>query len=280
MFSRFALADLETGTYQYLAGTRAEDNTLSTFGQYENLAEHLCSIMIDEEEREEFAKMIDKDSLVRVLAEQSDIRFERHVLCNGQPEWEHMNIICLEKKEGKAAKALIIRQNITEVKEKELEIQEQMFLANRKERQYQLAIMSKSIYTFEFNLTKDLLEQDILRTVNGQQISLLEMTGLSVPCRASDWFARRRNYVSEESLNDYDTIINFWYLKECFAAGEAEVSVEYWGRDIDEQEICVRQSFLMTQDDRTGDIIVMVVKKRLPRVSGSSASRHKRYRMR
>lgn len=263
LFSRFALVDLETGTYQYLAGTRAEDGTLSTFGQYEKLAEYLCAIMIDEEERAEFAKMIDQNTLVQMLTEQSDIRFERHVLCSGHPEWEHMNIICLERKNGTAAKALIIRQNITEVKEKELEIQEQMFLANRKERQYQLAIMSNSIYTFEFNLTKDLLEQDILRTVNGQQMSMLEMTGLSVPCRASDWFARRRKYVSPESLEDYDNVINFSYLKECFAAGEAEVNVEYWGKDIDDQEICVRQSFLMTQDDRTGDIIAMVVKKEI-----------------
>lgn len=77
---------------------------MSTFGQYENLAEHLCSIMIDEEEREEFAKMIDKDSLVRVLAEQSDIRFERHVLCNGQPEWEHMNIIVWRRRRERLPK--------------------------------------------------------------------------------------------------------------------------------------------------------------------------------
>ena len=47
LFSRFALVDLETGTYQYLAGTRAEDDTLNIFGQYENLTAHLCSIMID-----------------------------------------------------------------------------------------------------------------------------------------------------------------------------------------------------------------------------------------
>lgn len=62
-------------------------------------------------------------------------------------------------------------------------------------------------------------------------------------------------------------------------AGEAEVSVEYWGKDLDDQEICVRQSFLMTQDDRTGDIVVMVVKRRLRRASRSSASRRRHCRM-
>lgn len=98
LFSRFAMVDLETGTYQYLAGTRAEDDTLNIFGQYENLTAHLCSIMIDKDEQTEFAKMIDRETLVQVLTEQSDMRFERQVLRKGQPEWEHMNIICLEKK--------------------------------------------------------------------------------------------------------------------------------------------------------------------------------------
>jgi len=263
LFERFALVDLESGTYQYLAGTRAEDSSLAAAGQYEKLTEHLCSIVIDEEERGEFTRMIDRESLVQALTEQSDVRFERHVLRNGVPEWEHMNIICLERKDGTAVKALIIRQNITEVKEKELKIQEQMFLASRKERQYQIAIMSNSIYTFEFNLSKDLLEQDIVRTVDGQQISMLDRMGLQVPCKASEWFACRRKLIAEESLEDYDTVVNAAYLKECFASGEAEVSVEYWGKDLDEQEICVRQSFLMTQDDRSGDIMVMVVKKEI-----------------
>ena len=263
LFERFALVDLESGTYQYLAGTRAEDSSLAAAGQYEKLTEHLCSIVIDEEERGEFTRMIDRESLVQALTEQSDVRFERHVLRNGVPEWEHMNIICLERKDGTAVKALIIRQNITEVKEKELKIQEQMFLASRKERQDQIAIMSNSIYTFECNLSKDLLEQDIVRTVDGQQISMLDRMGLQVPCKASEWFACRRKLIAEESLEDYDTVVNAAYLKECFASGEAEVSVEYWGKDLDEQEICVRQSFLMTQDDRSGDIMVMVVKKEI-----------------
>ena len=38
-----------------------------------------------------------------------------------------------------------------------------MAVANRKERQYQLAITSNAICTFEFNLTQDRIERDILR---------------------------------------------------------------------------------------------------------------------
>ena len=128
------------------------------------------------------------------------MRFERHVLRGGQPEWEHMNVICLERKDGKAVKALIIRQNITEIRRKSWRYRSRCFWRARKERQYQLAIMSNSIYTFEFNLSKDLIEQDILRTVDGQQMSMLELTGLSAPCRASEWFERRESVLRRSPL--------------------------------------------------------------------------------
>ena len=55
-------------------------------------------------------------------------------------------LICLEKKDGRPVKALLTRQNITEVKEKELRIQAERARADRKERQYQIAIMSSSLH--------------------------------------------------------------------------------------------------------------------------------------
>lgn len=263
LFSRFALVDLEADTFQYLAGSRAEDSMLDTNGQYGDLVAHMCSILADEDARAEFAGLIEREAVINALSEQSDMRFERHVMRNGHAEWEHMNIICLERKDGKAAKALIIRQNITEVKEKELMIQAQIALASRKERQYQIAITSNAVCTFEFNLTKDIIEQDIQRNEGDRQISMLDIVGLAAPCKASEWFERCRRYVSKESLEEYDAIVNIEYLRERFDQGESEVSVEYWGSDIDDREMCVRQSFLMTQDDNTGDTMVMVVKKEI-----------------
>ena len=261
LFSRFAFVDLEQDIYQYLAGTRAEDKALNATGRYEEFVEHMCAVLADESEREAFAQALSRQAVISALSEQNDMRFERHVMRDGQAEWEHLNIICLERKDGKAVKALIIRQNITEIKEKELMIQAQISLATRKERQYQIAITSNAMCTFEFNLTKDRIEQDIMRTIDGEKVSMLEIVGLTVPCKASEWFERCRKYVARESLEDYDTIVNLAHLQDCFARGESEVSVEYWGVDTNEQEICVRQSFLMTQDDSTGDTMVMVVKK-------------------
>ena len=195
------------------------------------------------------------------MEHQNDLRFERLVTRNGQTEWEHMNIICLERKGGKAAKVLFIRQNITETKEREQRIQAEISLANRKERQYRIAITSNALCTFDFNLTKDLIADDVIRTIRGHRFSIIEKAGLKAPCKASEWMKRWESFVSDESLEDYRSIVNFEHLKECFERGEAEVVAEYWDEDLAGEKICVRQSFIMTCDYDTGDIMVMVVTK-------------------
>lgn len=262
LFARFVMVDFEKDTYQYLSGTRPERVDFPLQGSYQDFSEYLCSFII-EEDRPQYRKAMDKNALIKELGESAlDVRYENRVERAGQMEWEHMNIICLERKDGRACKVLVIRQNITEVKEKELRIQAEISVANRKERQYRIAITSNAISTYEFNLTRDLVEQDIVRVMDGKIISLLERVGMEAPCRTSDWFEQCRKYVAEESMEDYDAAVNLDYLKECFMRGEAQVDVEYWSEFFG-GKMCLRQSFIMTWDDGTGDIMVMVVTKEI-----------------
>lgn len=263
LFSRFVLVDFEKDTYQYLAGTKPEGVSLAVKGPYEEWVDHTTSILLNENDRPGFAKAMEKDSLIEALRQQSDVRFECLVLRDGKGEWEHVNIICLEREEGRATKVLAIRQNITEVKEREIHIRTEMSIADRKERQYRIAITSNAFSTFEFNLTKDLIEEDIVREVEGRQISLLERGGLKAPCKASECFERWKKFVLEESREEYETIVNTEYLKKCFAQGQAEVALDYWGQAASGGQMCVRQSFIMTRDNDTDDIMVMVVSREI-----------------
>ena len=263
LFTRFAMVDFETDTYQYLSGTAPKNSGMKECGNYEDLAVHLCSILVNEKDRQELAVQLERGAVIESLQDHSDERFECYVLRDGRPEWEHMNIICLERKDGRAAKVLFTRQNITEVKEKELRIQAEMSVADRKERQYRIAITANAVCTFEFNLTKNLIDDDIVRTVDGRQVSLLKRVGLEAPCKVSECFEKWKEFVLEESMEDYCSMVNVDYLKECFAKGEAEVVAEYWGRVFPDENICVRQSFIMTKDNDTDDIMVMVVTKEI-----------------
>ncbi|MBD5519995.1 MAG: response regulator [Lachnospiraceae bacterium] len=259
LFTRFAMVDLEAGTYLYLAGTRPENSGLAVSGSYQDLTRYLCSVLVEESERKDFAGFLDRQSIIEAMKVHNDLRYECHVQRSGGAEWEHVNIICLERKEGKASKVLFIRQNITELKEKELRIQAEMSIADRKERQYRIAITSNAFCTFEFNLTKDLIESDIVHEMDGNEVSLLEKAGLEIPCKASEYFEQCKKDVLEESLEDYCRVVNMDYLRKSFEHGDAAVNVDYWVRYSDDTQMCVRHTFIMTPDNDTGDIMVMVV---------------------
>ena len=259
LFSRFAMVDFEKDTYQYLAGTTPEGGEIAESGRYQDLVAYLRS-SLEEKYQQEFTEFMDKNAIITAMSEHNDLRYERKVIKDGRTDWEHMNLICLERKDNKTSKILFIRQNVTDLKEKELRIQTERARANRRERQYQIAIMSNSFCSFEFNLTQDLIEQDINRTVGGQSVSLLGIVGLAVPCKASECFEKWKKFVLEESVESYSAIVNIGNLTRCFEQGEREVIAEYWGR-AGHDLMCVRQSFVMAKDDNTGDIMVMVVSK-------------------
>ncbi len=261
LFSRFAMVDFEQDTYKYLSGTRPVDNKIPISGGYEDLRDYLVSLIIKEEDRKEFYEQIDKEAVIAALEHESNLRFECYVMRGGSPQWEHVNVICLERKDGRASKALFMRQNITEIKKRELSAQAKISIAGRKERQYRIALVANAICTFEFNLSKDLIENDITRLVNGKPISLLEKVGMKAPCKASEWFKKMGESIPEDNIEEYNEKVNMEYLKKRFEDGEAEVVVEHWAKDSYDDEVCVRQSFLMTRDYDTDDIIAMVITK-------------------
>ena len=261
LFTRFIMADLEEDFYQYLSGTLPEGNKLAASGIYEDFTEYLCSFITDEEERRKFAKMLERDALAKELGSDGMTQYEFQSLRDGRRVWEHINIICLERIGNRAGKVLFLRQDVTTLKEKELKTQAVINKANRKERQYRIAITSTAFGTFEFNLTRDLIEQDVLYTVGENQISLLERTGLTPPCEASVFLEKSKKFVLMESLEEYAAVVNPENLKQRFEQGEAEVTLDYWVEISNGQQICVRQSFIMTRDEQTKDIMVMVVSR-------------------
>ncbi len=259
--SRYLTVDLENNTYSYMAGIRPLSSSLAMEGSYDDIIHIHAQDIIGEEEKERFLQAFSPEPIAEILSDQDTFTYECHVSRNGKEDWEHLIAVCLQRKEGRAVRILYVRQNITEMKQRELQNQKAMSVMNRKERQYRIAITSTAFCTFEFNLTRDLIEHDITCIIDGQQVSLLEKSGLTVPCSASACFDMWKSFVMEESLEEYCAAASPERLRERFEQGELEINVDYWGRPEAGQPMCVRQTFIMTLDDDTGDIMVMVVSK-------------------
>ncbi|MDE7013487.1 MAG: hybrid sensor histidine kinase/response regulator, partial [Kineothrix sp.] len=259
--SRYLMVDLENDSYSYAAGMGPMSANVPLDGVYSELVKVYAAEIIEDKERDAFSHFCMISTLRESLGTEDSVVFECHVSRYGKEEWEHLIAMCLERKEGKPVRALLVRQNVTELKLKEIHEQRERAVLNRKERQYRIAIMSNSFSAFECNLTKDQIMHDITSINNGKKISLLERAGLSVPCKASVCFERWKQFILPESLEDYSGAVNVDYLRACYEQGEMEVDVDYWGGVDNMEPMCVRQSFIMTCDEDTGDIIAMVVSR-------------------
>ncbi|MCI8814819.1 MAG: response regulator [Lachnospiraceae bacterium] len=259
--SRYLMVDLENDYYSYMAGIGPLNTSIPMEGAYSDMMTIQSGDVIGDEEKEAFCRFCQRDTLRESLSVEDFVVHECHVSRYGKEDWEHLIAVCLERKDEKPVRILIVRQNVTDLKLKELRGQRERAILNRKERQYRIAIMSNSFSAFECNLTKDQIEQDIICMNEQEEISLLEKAGLSAPCKASVCFEKWAQFVLPESQEDYCATVNVDNLKAQYEQGNMEVDVDYWGGINDGEPVCVRQSFIMTRDEDTDDLIAMIVSR-------------------
>lgn len=259
--SRYLIVDLETEQYSQITGVKPLGEELNMEGSYDNILKANSADIIDEEEQIAFRKHFNISSVIENLSDTNIFTYECHLKRSGKELWELIICICLERKNGKASKILYVSQDNTPVKLRELKQAKEKSEMNRKERQYQRAIATSAFSTFEFNLSRDVIEKDITRIVEGKNVSLLEAVGLTAPCSASECFEKWKVFILDEFLDEYGNTVNTDNLKQHFEQGESEVAIDYWGKNSLGEQMCVRQSFIMTRDENTGDIMVMAVSK-------------------
>ncbi|MCM1368672.1 MAG: response regulator [Roseburia sp.] len=272
LYSRFVLLDFEAGTYRFLTGSTPIRKDFEPEGEYGDFIAYLSSFATEKSVGAEMLELMEKDTLAAQLEDEEVFQFEfascgdgNKTVADGKKLYERITVRSLESVDGKVTKALFLRQNITSLKERELKAQTVLAKAERKEEQYRIAVTSSAFCSFEFNLTEDIIEQDIVRTINGKKISLLKKVGLSAPCKASECLEKWQTFVAEESLREYRETVNLENLKNRFEHGESEVVVEYWGWMSQEkkEQMCVRQTFVMTRNEQTQNIIVLVISKEI-----------------
>ena len=115
-----------------------------------------------------------------------------------------------------------------------------------------------ALAVYELNLTKDLVEKEIvLKTMDGDY-RLMESLGLKAPCRIGDIFPPlcRANVDDDNQLYwclkyfDRDNLLN------CYSKGTRETAFEYRRTEKAPGPRYLRQTLLMAKDPLTGDIIV------------------------
>lgn len=119
LFDSFVLVDFETCTYQYLVDNEAQFHKIPAKGDYNQLADFLTSMIIDNEEKEHIGYSLNKEQVCKDINKKNkNIRYEYRIMYDS-PQWEYLNLICIEEKEDVPVKFLYTRQNVTAVKEEQ-----------------------------------------------------------------------------------------------------------------------------------------------------------------
>lgn len=256
LFSRFVVVDLHRGTYKYLAGTAPAENKIGPSGHYSDLIDYLCGMLEDSSVRAEMT-----NSLLPLYVQSSMVDGVPMVSYEYRFKsgWTHISIIELKRKDGLVTECLLVRQDVSALKEFEQAAHAELQHMYSKESAYRKAIMSQSVCTFDFSLTTDTIRSDIIREAGELTYSVLDKVGLSVPCSATELFLRWADCISVDDRTHFLKVVDPDHLRECFERGETEISLDYWATSPTGRNICVRHSIIMTLDPSSCEILVFVV---------------------
>ena len=130
------------------------------------------------------------------------------------------------------------------------------------ESQYRNALVSSAISFYDVNLTRDLIESDILfKSADGKFQSTLDLIGLTAPCCFSNfintWFEKM---ISKSNKEKYSELLNIpSHLVKLYNEGRREYQIDYW-IESSNNKIYLNQIFLLTNNEH-GDICALSIVK-------------------
>ena len=126
LFEKFTTLDLRSGRYSYIGGL-PDDESMPPSGDIELFFASIVERIPDEPLRGQAADFVRPENLSMLLAEADSVSIRVHMPMNGD-EWFTYSFIVIEREGGVPTRLLAVRQDATELHEKEME--EQLRLQN------------------------------------------------------------------------------------------------------------------------------------------------------
>lgn len=256
---RYLLANFKTRDYTYCGDITSAGVAVGKHGPYVDLLRVHADAIPDQAGKDEFEELFSLDNLFKAFEKQDTVSCMTRQVIDDDEIWEYITGICVTRVNNKPLRFMMVSQNVTDMKLRELRAQKRIADMDRKERQYQLAITSNALTSYEFNISRDYLEQDVRQFINGRSVSLLEVRGLPLPCKASEFLASTRPMLLPESRDEYIQKTDLAWLRSKFYSGVKEIELEYWIQAKPGSEECIRQSIYMVADETNGDITALTV---------------------
>ncbi len=145
--------------------------------------------------------------------------------------------------------------------EKLEKINDYLWNAYTKERQYRKAILSEAVAFYEINLTKDTILTNSIQFDEENNEDLVRLMGMKSFKKYSECIVYQAKHVDSEDVDSYYKFFNRNRLITCYQKGEPEQIYDCWMTDIHGRRRLVRYAFLLGENEHTGDITALAIAK-------------------
>lgn len=203
----------------------------------------------------------EKDAFYEALSREGIMHHQEDYFFNYKKIWKdgyryvQFRVAYVELAEGYHV-AIVGMKNIDEEIRKEVDQRMQLRAALAKSEQYKNAVLADAIVIYEVNLSKNSIEDEMWEDIYGDRVELLSLIGMSAPANY-DTFHKRwaGRHVVLEDREKYEQQADRAFLLQQFESGHTESILEFRSLNSKNEEIYLRHTIFMVQDEDTGDII-------------------------
>lgn len=276
--NRYALLMLKDSYYRicsidpvnnYVTNIKSLDDEKKECSQFghdlEATINFIAEYRVHPKDKEKFLRILSPSNLKALFAESKEsISFNYQRLVRGEYQWVRSEVVPVDHYGIRNTHAIWYVKNVSEEMVKKADLTVKLLESNAKlrnalesEEQFRKAVLSDTVMVYRFNLTKNVIEEDVISGNNKSPASTIAMTGMSVPCAYNDFMVNIRENVFDESKEAFDEVFSCENLIREFKNGKEDITVEYKVRSYKgkEEAYILRQTDLLMESKETGNII-------------------------
>lgn len=216
-------------------------------------------------DREKFLRILSPDNLQAFFEESKEtISFNYRRLVRGEYQWVRSEIVPIDYYGDRNTHAIWYVKNISDEMVKKADLTVKLLESNAKirnalesEEQFRKAVLSDTVMVYRFNLTKNIVEEEVVSEAENECVKVFEKAGMMTQCTYDEFMATLRQEVVEESKEVFDELNSCEKLIREFQHGKENITVEYKvkaGKD-DSECYILRQTDLLMESKETGHIV-------------------------
>lgn len=253
-FSDCLYCDAKMDTYRAI---RASENFfLAVDGAYSGAAEQIVEEQVEKEKRAEIRRCLQLETLRERMYTKDDVQEIQYSAKEQEPgTYNRITLIPVDWDENQTLHHFLLAfETIRTAGENQINAKEQLILYYEQLKQsilendsYVDALLELSDVIYTVNLTKDILEKNIV--LNGKETKGRELLlDYPLPCAYRDYCQEYIKKVTQETVAGYSMTDESEKMLKRFANGETHLSVEYCTHEDDGRIRWVQKTILMTQN--------------------------------